>query len=123
MPTRVLTAELREIRRPEVTDIVRLANLFDVSKDALARAYVEFSREAVAVVVISSGRVSHHYRNERNFPWIAVSSGHRVPVDSCYHDVSCLPGMTTQVEECDPELWLGASGARKVEVLTEQVLH
>jgi hypothetical protein len=26
------------------------------------------------------------------------------------------------MEECDPETWLGASAARKVEVLSEQVL-
>lgn len=123
MPTKVLTAELRQIRIPQIIDIIRLATLFDVSKGAMARAYVEFSREAVAIVVISSGRVSHHYRNDRKFPWIAVSSGNAVPDESIYHDGPCPPGKITQVEECEPELWLGPSGTRKVEVLTEQVLH
>jgi hypothetical protein len=123
MPPPILRAELRQIRRPEVADIIRLASLFDVSKDAIARAYVDYSHEAVAIVVIRDGRVQRFYRNDDRFPWIDVAPGKAVPEDSIFHDGPRFPGTSTQADECAPELWLGNSGARKVDVLTEQVLH
>lgn len=123
MPPPRLRAELQRIRRPDVGDIVRLAELFDVSKDAMARAYVDYSREAVAVVVIRDGQVMRYYRNERHFPWIAVAPRAAVPDDSAYHDGKRNPGAITQAEECESEIWLESSSSRKVEFMTEQVLE
>lgn len=124
MPPPLLRAELMQIRRPDVTDIIRLARLFDVSKDAMARAYVDTSRETVAIVVIRQGQMLRYYRKEGgDFPWIAVSRGARVPDKSLYRGEARLPGVVSPAEECDPEVWFGSSVARKVEVLTEQVLE
>lgn len=72
MPPPVLRAELQKIRRPAVTDIVRLAGLFDVSKEAMARAYVGYSREAVCIVVVRKGRMLRTYRKAGNLPPLAV---------------------------------------------------
>jgi Zn-dependent peptidase ImmA (M78 family) len=122
MPPPMLRAELQQIRRPDVADIVRLAKLFDVSKDALARAYSEYTREAVAIIVIHQGRVARSYRKEPNFPWIAVSPGQSVPRGSVYH--ASQPGATaSSLSECEADLWLGDADARKVASMTEQVLH
>jgi hypothetical protein len=122
MPPPVLRAELQRIRRPDVVDIIRLAELFDVSKDALARAYADYSREAVAIIVIHKGRIARVYRNERNFPWLAVSRGQSVPAGSVYYGGP--PGATpSPTEECNADLWLGEAEARKVASMTEQVLH
>jgi hypothetical protein len=123
MPPPVLRAELQKIRRPDVADLVRLAKLFDVSKDALAQAYTGYSREAVAVIVIRDGRVARFYRNERNFPWIGVARGQSVPAKSLYH-AAVRPGATAApAEECEADLWLGEAAARKVTSMTEQILH
>jgi hypothetical protein len=122
MPPPVLRAELQKIRRPDVTDIVRLAELFDVSKDAMGRAYADHSREAVAIIVIHEGRIARSYRRQGNFPWIAVSRGQSVPRASIYHS-ALLPGAASLAEDCDPELWLGEADARKAVSITEQVLH
>ncbi|MFM6931088.1 MAG: hypothetical protein ACKOUT_02455, partial [Novosphingobium sp.] len=54
--------------------------------------------------------------------WIEASVHSPVPAGSIYYDRRLLPGDMSSPEECDPELWLGTSAARKVEVLTEQVL-
>ena len=124
MPPPRLCVELEQVRSPDVTDIVRLARLFDVSKDAMARAYVDTSRETVAIVVIREGQILRYYRKESgDFPWIAVSRGARVPDQSLYRGKTRLPGVVSPAEECDPEVWFGSSVARKVEVLTEQVLE
>ncbi len=123
MPPPILRAELQRIRRPQVSDIVRLADLFDVSKDAMARAYADYSREAVAIIVIRDGTVLRHYRNDRNFPWINVAPRMPVPAQSAYHDGRRAPGDLSPTDECEPELWLSPSASRQVEVLTEQVLE
>jgi Zn-dependent peptidase ImmA (M78 family) len=122
MPPPVLRAELQKIRRPDVVDIVRLAELFDVSKDALARAYADYTREAVAIIVIHKGRIARSYRNERNFPWLAVSRGQSVPAGSVYHGGE-PSAARSPVEECEADLWLSEVEARKVASMTEQVLH
>lgn len=122
MPPPLLRAELKQIYRPEIADVVRLARMFDVSKDALARAYVEYSREPVAIVVIRNDRILRIYRNARNFPWIDTSPGQSVPAGSIYHSDPRSPGRASAAEACDPILWLSDADARKVESLTEQVL-
>jgi Zn-dependent peptidase ImmA (M78 family) len=122
MPPPVLRAELQKIRRPDVGDIVRLAELFDVSKDALARAYADYTREAVAIIVIHKGRIARSYRNEKNFPWLAVSRGQSVPAESIYH-AGQPRAAPPPAEECDADLWLGEAEARRVASMTEQVLH
>jgi hypothetical protein len=122
MPPPALRAELQRIRRPDVTDIVRLAKLFDVSKEAMARAYAEYSREAVAIVVIRNARVVRFHRNVRNFPFICVVPGGAVPTGSIYHAARLRPGEASSCEECDPGSWIGERGERNVTSLAEQVL-
>ena len=122
MPPPLLRAELRAIRTPDVTNIVRLARMFDVSKDAMARAYVEAHRQSVAVLVVHEGKLVRSYRAAGRFPWIDVNIGSKVPLASVAHEHRLLLGETSQSEECEPEVWLTARDARHVEVMTEQVL-
>jgi len=121
IPPPHLRSELRQIRQPDITDIVRLASLFAVSKEALARAYVEHSREAVAIIVLRNGMVQRRYRNDRHFPWIAVQAGSPAP-DGSLARVPPNAGAASAPTECDLELWLGERDSRQVEQLTEQVL-
>jgi hypothetical protein len=123
MPPPMLRAELQKIRRPDITEVVRLAADFDVSKEAMARAYVDHCGEAVAIVVIRNGRVLRYYRNERHFPWIAVAPGTLVPEGCLWHERPLTTGELTQEIECEPELWLSAEASRGVVALTEQVLR
>lgn len=121
IPPQRLRGKLRQIRQPDITDIVPLASLFAVSKEALARAYVEYSREAVAIIVLRNGVVQRRYRNDRHFPWITVQAGNRVPNASLAR-AALNPGAVTAPTECDPELWFAERDSRQVEQLTEQVL-
>lgn len=121
MPPPLLRAELKLIRRPDVRDIVRLAKLFDVSKDAMARAYAEYTRTAVAIAVIRNGHVLRTYRNAANFPPLAVWRYQPVPSGSL-SEATVRPGQVSDVEECEPGLWVRAPEDRTVEALTEQVL-
>ncbi len=122
IPSPTLKSQLRAIREPQVGDVIRLASLFDVSREAMARAMIEHDRRALAVIIVANGLVARMYRNEKLFPWIDARRGSGLPTGSAWHDQAWQPGEVSQVEECAPEVWLSASSARRVEVLTEQVL-
>lgn len=87
----------------------------------MARSYAEAHRETLAVVMLHDGRIERFYRPD-DFPWIEPRWGDAVPEDSVASDHRLAPGGTSEMEECEPETWLGSSSARKVEVLSEQVL-
>ena len=122
MPLPYLRIELAKIRSPQVTDIVRLAGLFEVSMDGFARSMVEFSRHALAVISVRDGRIARIYRNKRQYPWLDIRIGDPVSAESNWQDRWVMPGETSASEECDPEVWLSPTAARKVEVLVEHAL-
>lgn len=92
---------------PDLREIVRLARAFDVSKEAMARAYVGAEREAVAVVIIRCGEIQRIYRDPEIFPWIVPKRGERTPPQSLASSVNLPPGVATDPEDCEPDLWLG----------------
>lgn len=120
MPPTRIRANLRS-RQPDLAEVVRLADEFNVSKAAMARSYVDAHREALALVVVRGGRIEQAHRPD-DFPWIEPRIGEDIPGDSIALGHRLLQGQATPMEECDPETWLGSGGARKVEVLSEQVL-
>jgi hypothetical protein len=120
MPPTRIRAGLKS-RQPDLTEVVRLAGEFDVSKAAMARSYIDAHRESLALVVVHNGLIKQAYRPD-DFPWIEPRIGEPIPGDSIACGQRLLPGQTTGMEECDPETWLGSSASRKVEVLSEQVL-
>lgn len=109
-------------RDPDLREIVRLAGDFGVSKEAMARGYIDAHRETLAVVMLRDGRINRVYRGKQ-FPWIEPRYGQSMPLDSIASGHSLQPGQYSDMEECDPETWLGTAGARSVEILSEQILE
>src|SRR5690606_1510955 len=70
------------VRQTDATleSIVAMARAFGVSKEAMARSWVDANREPVAIVVAHRGRILRRYRNE-DFPWLPDGAG-RLPADS-----------------------------------------
>ncbi len=120
MPPARIRAGLK-LHQPDLADVVKLAREFNVSKEAMARSYAEAHRATLAVVIVQNGRIDRMYRPD-DFPWIEPARGGAVPNDSIAFDHGLAPGAISEMEECEPETWLGYSGRRKVEVLSEQVL-
>lgn len=87
----------------------------------MARSYVDAHRETLALLIVKDGRLVQAHRPD-DFPWISPRIGEAVPTDSNANEHSLLPGQASQLEECEPETWLGSGAARKVELLSEQVL-
>lgn len=90
------------------------------TSEAMARSYVDASREAIAVLILHRGLIVRVYRNP-DFPWIAVGIGQAAPSTSIASD-AWLPGSMSQPEECDPETWLAERDCKRIELLLEQVL-
>lgn len=100
--------------------VVALAREFGVSKEAMARAWVDAHREPVAVVLAHRGRILRRYRNE-DFPWLPDWNG-RLPDDCLAAEMKPPPGAYSPVEEVEPSVWLSERDAERVLSLTEQVL-
>lgn len=122
MPPPMLRLQLRQLVQPSLPDLVRLAQVFDVSKEAMARSFVDYARQSLAVIVVRNGAVLWVYRNSRTFPWLDIKRGDPVPVDSVWHQRVLNPGDCTDLEECEAMTWLSSNEARKIEALTEQAL-
>ena len=121
MPPLILRGEIRKARAPNLDKVLRLSDFFDVSREALSRAYVEQSREAIVIIVTRHGRVVRSYRGADRFPWLGVTSNDLVPQTSIFHSKPNAVGVVTSVVECDPDTWLDYNNARKVQAMTEQV--
>ncbi len=118
MPPRRIRIEMGPA--PDLQDVVALAKKFSVSKEAMARAYVDASREAVAVLILHHGLVKRAYRN-KDFPWIDVRIGHKAPSESIASATRQAASMS-ELEECDPAVWFSDRDAARTELLLEQVL-
>lgn len=117
-PARIRSA--LTFRQPDLREIVSLADEFGVSREAMARGYIDAHRETLAVVILHRGLIDRIYRGE-SFPWIEPRYRQSAPTRSIATGHDLQPGRYSEMEECDPEIWLSDNGARQVEVLSEQI--
>ncbi len=100
--------------------LIMMSREFAVSKEAMARAFVDAHMEPVALIVSRRGRVERFYRHE-DFPFLATSKGTPLPPGSISSD-GVMPGECSEAEEVDADCWLTDRGADRTLVLSEQVL-
>lgn len=120
MPPERVRARIRQTSS-SLESIVAMAREFGVSKEAMARTWVEAHREPVAVIVAHRGRVLRRYRNE-DFPWLPGQNGDRLPQASAAFQLAPAPGVYSPAEEVEPDIWLTERDAERTLLLTEQVL-
>lgn len=121
MPEKRLRVESGS-RAPDLREIVRLAREFDVSKEALARAYVDAHRDAIAVIIPCSGRIERIYRDASRFPWVVPRLGNPTPAGSAASELALAPGEISEIDECEPDVWFGDRDGERISALTEQLL-
>jgi hypothetical protein len=98
-----------------------LARRFDVSKEAMARAYADYHPETIAIVVCKDARILWLYKNPLRFPFVQPSYGQPVPRGSSYHRVEHATGVTSGPDSCIPDLWINVERGRRAPALFEQV--
>ncbi len=122
MPPHLIREGLRRADRPDLAEVLALAERFDVSKEAMARAYVDAHREAAAVLVVRNGRLLRAYPNKA-WSWrLAVGWEQSLPDGSTCLDRRGVSGGLPDPNACDPDLWLHDRDAAGIEAMTEQVL-
>lgn len=120
MPPRKIRANLTALK-PDLNEVLRLSGEFFVSKEAMARSYVAAHHETLALVFLHRGKIKRFYKPD-DFPFIDVTIGNEVPEDSIASDHGYCPAKASEMEDCDPCIWLGERSQRQVEMLSEQVL-
>lgn len=120
LPPRKIRANLTAAR-PDLNEVRRLSDAFFVSKEAMARSYIDAHRETLALVFLHHGRIKRFYKMD-DFPFIDVRIGSEVPEESVASGYELASAETSELEECDPAMWLGEWSQRQVETLSEQVM-
>ena len=108
-------------RQPDLDEICNLAAQFAMSKEALARAYVEAHRQTIAVLILEHGLIRRVYRSG-DFPAITPWVAQSVPEDSIARDHRLQPKELSESEECEPDVWFEGRNADRVDIVTEQLL-
>lgn len=120
MPPKLIRARMGY----EVTNLESLVSLaadLGVSKEAMARGWVDASREPVAVIIARAGLILRQYRSE-DFPWLLTKTGDQLPEGSFAAEFTASSSVYSDTEELDADIWLGERDAARVLFLTEQVL-
>jgi len=121
MPPPILRKEMAKFGDPDLAQIVSLATIFDVSKEAVSRAYAQYHEQPVAVVVIKDGKVDKIYRDVRRFPEIALRSGAAAPRESMVFRATKQLHSPSAIVEADAGSWLASEWGRPLPTLYEQV--
>lgn len=121
IPPPLLRKEFAKNPEPDLRHILDLAWRFEVSKEAMSRAYADHHPDLVAVLVTQNGKVLRPYRNRFRFPFIQLDRGALVPKGSLYHRVQHSHGFVSEMEECTPDLWIDVERGRRAPTLFEQV--
>ena len=120
MPPKLIRARL-EPQVANLENLVSLAGDLGVSKEAMARGWVEASREPVAVIIAQAGSILRQYRSQ-DFPWLLARNGDELPEGSFAAEFTASPGTYSDTEEVETDIWLGERDTVRVLVLTEQIL-
>lgn len=119
MPPKKIRQEIGRLG-VSLRSLTQIAQSFDVSKEAMGRAFVAAYQDPVAIVISLGGKVQRFYRHE-DFPFLPIAKHKPLPLDCVSADLPQI-GETTQVEEIDPDVWLAERDAARVLSLTEQAL-
>jgi Zn-dependent peptidase ImmA (M78 family) len=121
VPPNVFRKEANACKDPDLQDIVRLARRYEVSKEVMGRAYVDYRHEPVAFVVTHEGRVLRYYARKTDFPFITVRWGDPVPERSLLMRKKHQISVASEIDEADAALWFDVSRGNKPPALYEQV--
>ncbi|MBO1021121.1 ImmA/IrrE family metallo-endopeptidase [Methylobacterium sp. SD274] len=120
MPPHLLRGAMAAFREPNLQHVLTLARDFAVGRETVARAYVQYHPEQIAIVVVGNGRVQRCYRS-LSFPTIVCRVGSPVPTGSLYHRSSHRPNIASDIAACSPDLWIDVKRDLRAPVIYEQV--
>jgi Zn-dependent peptidase ImmA (M78 family) len=121
MPPPALRRALKACKGPDLQHIPKFARDFDVSKEAMARAYAQYHDDVVAVIVTQHGKILRSYRDPVRFPFIQPERYSPVPSGSLFHRCPRDLGVATEMTACVPDHWVEVKRGEPAPTLFEQV--
>lgn len=119
MPPPVLRQILSRQCYQSIATVLEIAEKFFVSKEAAARAYVEYS-DNIAVIICKDGKFIRSYRS-RDFPWIALKRNDAIPQISDLHTLSVV-GQQSTIDETPAEHWIDTERGQRIPKMYEHVM-
>jgi Zn-dependent peptidase ImmA (M78 family) len=121
MPLPVFKKDVHLRKEADIKNIIDLAKVYQTSKEATARRYVEVQDEACAAVISKNGKVLRCYRNN-DFPYLDVSSGLPVPRGSFTAKTAFTEDLAiSEWDEVSGSTWLSDPRKGRTPLLYEQV--
>lgn len=121
MPPPLWRREVAKFRDPNLSQVLRLAEKFDVSKEAAARSFAQYHELPIAIVVTKENLIDRVYRNTTCFPAMCVRRGDRVPSSSIFFREARQTARASEVVEAASEAWLETDWGKRLPTLYEQV--
>lgn len=120
MPAKLLRADIKRLKAPEIDHVVSLSDKYDVSKESMGRRYVELQDEPCAVIFSKDGKISYTVKGQY-FPLLeAWMSGEDLPNKSITRKLDETAGYSSEWEEHPSDIWL--KNNQRYESIYEQVL-
>jgi IrrE N-terminal-like domain len=120
IPPPILRSKLKG--DPSLEQLTKLASDFEVSKEAMARAYSSYHHEAIAFVVTENRIVRRIYKHLK-FPYISIDFGKAAPKQSLISRNASTGRGITEIAECLPDLWINVERGKAAPKLYEQVMN
>lgn len=120
MPPPILRRFIEALRDPSIEHALAVAEHFDVSKEAAARAYAEYHEECVAIVIVHNNKVMRVHKN-RTFPRMSVARQQEVPVGSYLRRKLHTVRKCSDTVETSAGVWLDIEYGKPAPSLFEQV--
>lgn len=118
MPPPHLRTFLRKTGKPSLSGVLSVHEQYVVSKEAAARAYVEYHDETIAIAIVRDGSIQRIYR-ERSFPRLGIARGDALPRSA---QVQGGIGTISEMREADAAHWLESDFGVALPALYQQTL-
>jgi hypothetical protein len=122
IPPPYLRKDLSRLGGGDLQDVIKLAQRYDVSKEAMARAYCLYHQDRLAIVVCKDGRICRMYKGSTDFPFIQPQIGAPIPSGSIFYQTNSTPGYASEVVECLPDIWFDVERGKRAPMVKEQAL-
>lgn len=122
MPRKLLSSHMRQLGSPETEHILVLKSRYGVSKEAMARRYVDISDHSCAVIFSRSGLVRSFSKSD-SFPFLELAKDQPLPNGSLSARGKGEQGHLSEWTEATPETWLGSSRRLRGKTIYEQYLQ
>ena len=121
MPPPHLRALIGKTGDPDFKHVLAIHETYDVSKDAAARAYVQYHERKIAIALVKDGIVQRIYR-DASFPRLCVWKGNTVPQQTKFHYFGKAIGGISAMSQIGGERWLETNRGDRIPNMYEQVM-